>query len=260
MAPVNTSSGHIAKRSKCRPRQYNKRFRSCTERAPLAETGLDASSVAGTGAPDDLLNSSEVAALVGLSEGTIDLWAQDGQLKGLRSAGAWRFFRHDVDSFLVLRGRCRGSLRDRLDDSRLGNPWFLRPTRGSRVEPAADFDGGPLPACCFRRGGMIHYASDSCDPPGKPLIRRARSRLAELRRRTADEMEKCRRGGYSEEELTVFDGIVKGRSLGRWPQCSIVRTKQSTTGSSGLRAELPSSGNFGGCGRVCAGVGETGSH
>lgn len=150
-------------------------------------------------------NLSQVAALLGLSEGTVQLWAEDGQLKGSKSSEGWTFLPRDVDAFVQARCHLRGFLRIRLDDSRFGDPWFLRRKRGEYGEPAAGSNGRPLEG--------VHF-QEPLDP--SPVQRPARNMQRELQRRMSKEIAKCRLSGLCSEDEMKLISVIADCAVAGW--------------------------------------------
>lgn len=145
---MNTSSDYRAiKRSPCKKCTNKFQKSTATPPGPTARKSGVRSRHGSTPAPGDdqkALDLSQVATLLGLSDGTVQLWAEDGQLKGSKSSEGWTFLPRDIDAFVQARCHLPGFFRIRLDDSRLGDPWFLRRKRSGHVEPAAGSNGRPL--------------------------------------------------------------------------------------------------------------------
>jgi excisionase family DNA binding protein len=49
---------------------------------------------------DPLLNVRDVARWIGVSDRTIQQWAEAGQLRGFKIGRAWRFRKEDVEDFI----------------------------------------------------------------------------------------------------------------------------------------------------------------
>jgi len=56
--------------------------------------------------PEQLLDSAEVAAILGIHPKTLQRMARSGQIRGIRVGRLWRFRRSDIDEWIERRLAC----------------------------------------------------------------------------------------------------------------------------------------------------------
>jgi excisionase family DNA binding protein len=198
-------------------RSFRRRFTQPAKKSPactlVASNVLD--QLADVVHPEPL-NTAACAAVLGVSERTVELFAESGQLKGHRSGTGWRFSPAAIRNFIAVRhaeGKILRSCLRRKD----GNPWFFR-TRRTATEAPADQTGRRIDQQCFRRGGSLisHIVFPEPLIPPPPTERRGAS-LYELRRERARRLALYRNSGiFSDEELSLIEARFYNASLTKW--------------------------------------------